>query len=214
MANLSQVQELIDSRITPLINRIDSLESSLNTLVTSQTNLTNMVSSTNNTVSELTSSVNSFVQATNTRFETVNELISSSKSSQGGNGENGGGTSSAPVTPIVNEEPISPNTSCWGEKLHTQDVVESGTRPLPEDALKTGETFNKKSPSNVNFASEITPLVSVEQAQDIKSKTVAADLESLILPNGKIESIWLLGTMVKVLMYLILPSGEIILRLC
>lgn len=121
VANLSQVQELIDSRITPLINRIDSLESSLNTLVTSQTNLTNIVSSTNNTVSELTSSVNSFVQATNTRFETVNELISSSKSPQGGNGENGGGTSSAPVTPIVNEESISPNTSCWGEKQHSQD---------------------------------------------------------------------------------------------
>jgi hypothetical protein len=83
VANLSQVQELIDSRMTPLINRIDSLETSLKTLVASQTNLTNMVSSTSNTVSELTSTVNSFVQATNTRFETVNELLSSSKDPKG-----------------------------------------------------------------------------------------------------------------------------------
>jgi hypothetical protein len=211
VSNLPQVEQLIESRIAPLLNKVSSLESALTSIAKSQGELSNTVSELaqsqgelTNTVtsqlSELAQNLNTFVKATGTKFETLNELISSSKSPQGGNGENGGGTSSAPVTPIVNEEPISPNTSCWREKQHSQDVVESGTSPLPEDALKTGETFNKKSPNPTSAMQEITALAPVKEQKDINNKVVAADLEALILPNGNNHvymASWYNGTTAK-----------------
>jgi hypothetical protein len=109
-------------------------------------------------------------------------------------GKNGGGSSSAPATPVaplVEKEIISP-ISGVGRKTTEELAKENlGFSPfLTKEQLAKLEAEweaekNQNSPNLLSAMQEITALAAVKEKIDIKKKVVAADLEALILPSGE-----------------------------
>ncbi|GBC54038.2 hypothetical protein GLOIN_2v1740220 [Rhizophagus irregularis DAOM 181602=DAOM 197198] len=99
VVSLVQVNELIKAQVTPLLNKVDNLESMISRLSQNQANIQEAIASTNNQVSSLSSTLEAFIKAQTPVAPT---------SSQGGNTNNGGGSSSAPMTPVVEEESPKP----------------------------------------------------------------------------------------------------------
>jgi len=193
---VSQIKELIKTEMAPLVTKISSFESALTTLVQTQT--------------ELTKGLSDLAKTTNSRFDRIASLmelqIKATSTSSGGS-SNGGGTSSAPASPVqVSTEEESPNIfhpkptnlAAVLAKVNEGIKGEAPEAPIFSDRsnhdpyqnhplLPPPENTKAESPSSVGLVSypEIETLPPTKNKIDLNNKIVCADLESLILPNGK-----------------------------
>lgn len=200
--------QVLQQHITALEERLNTFESALTSLVQSQ-------ASTNKTIENLASSTSSQISALAVGQENLQQTldtflkaqISSKYFPQGGNTEEGGsnGSPSTPTTP-VSATPAGNSMAALhaanleitnkGEttKEHfgisgaakfnlNERIEELGFNPL----LPPPEDTKAETPSSVGLVSypEIEALPPTKNKIDLNNKIVCADLESLILPNGK-----------------------------
>jgi TolA-binding protein len=93
VVSLVQVNELIKAQVTPLLNKVDNLESMISRLSQNQANIQEAIASTNNQVSSLSSTLEAFIKA--------QTPVAPTSSGGNSNDSNGGGTSSAPTNPLI-----------------------------------------------------------------------------------------------------------------